>query len=1429
MRSLRSLPSQKTGAIYSLVLLVAVLALVIGILSVSGAKFSTSGELSQSFSPRWVQASAVNASLNVTITNDASSPAAIKRVDITKPSGVSNIECGANSPTGWTCVRGSGDVFVKFTNSDGLAAGSSAGFNVNITPPAGAGNQTFTIDTFENTGGTTNINSTNVNVSVDAHPPTITLLNISTAARNISNLANFDSLAQIFLNNASGGIVVAVQVVDNGSGVGNVTLIYNYTIDINAIPLTTQAPVATYFLSGPANFSVVPMANSSAAPGIFTYTISTNNFYNGSKVFFSILANDTVRNGNVSNKTSTVGWNFSIDAAAPIINVFLLANYSSVNTSALNTSASPGSAVARILNSTVPLNVSVLVNDDGGVGTTKVEVMNRTGGFMSLGIITGTNGSSGQTSWSLNTTDLGSGLVAFNITDLAQRVGGFNGDGVYNLSFRVTDNVSNARLTNITIEVDDTPPTGSVSSNLTIDGKLSEGNVTSALTLNSSFVLRLQTVSNIASNLTRNASVFGNKGLIHNLTFESGTLSGTSFWNITIGNATNVSGSIGGGNNTYNLSEFCDLSGADGSTCNFRFNFSDVLGRFNDTLNLTVVVDTIAPFVYALVSPVNYSATNYSTTLTVNVSVNDTVGPLRNVSFRWRNNTNSFSEGTQSGGGNVSNWQSMTLSTGTNNQFSTNSSWTGTLDISALVDGNYSIEINATDSGGNSNTSQFVSQVIFDSTRPFNVSIRTPVSNSFHIGNATFSGWGTTNITAVANESRNTALGNQSGIFNVSFRLENSSFNWPWVPSVTYGSFGGLTTGVLFSPNNANLTHWGGELTNATNGNFTVRLNVTDTSGNQNTSVTINLTIDTVLPGISFISPLNNFANNMTGNFTVNSTVTESNVAGVWFRWVNDSSKTGAVGSIGNWTPMTEGAANSFNGTFINLTVAPTLFDGNYSIELNVTDRAGNQNASVYITLLLDNNPPLIAAMGALDKTNRTGDFFVNLTINDTSSWNNNPGRINTSNINSSAFRLENATFNSSWFGLRFATTDLTNTDSNRTNATFTFSSVANGLYDIRFMVNDTAGNQNNSVRVSNIMLDNVAPGVALSVNNLTPTPSGGAGISGTLTFNTTITENLPVNISMASNTSTQGNSFGVFYRFESASVTTAWLPMSTHSLQSQSVNQPHNVVFNASNVTTTLTDGDYKLRINATDSAGNQNTSVYVDVTVQNGASSVKARNLTFLEGFWNGLANSSTDTYTFLVNTTANATCRYSLDTAVTYYDDMTSTMSNNVSRAHRINFGSQRDIGSGGHTIYYACKDISGNFTAAEGAASQFQFGVDTRTRWNVTIPGKTDSKWPNYFQPASGGSANGWSSFVLATGALESTTLASAVGGYNVTNVLTSLLSGTVAGNFTRIYAYTASSNSWETFVVGRTSNSFINFTNQTTYWINVTALERLEIN
>ncbi len=1413
LKSLKSLFSQKKGTIYRLVLLLAIVGLVVGVLFVFAAHSRT-----VTLTPKWAGASVANQSYNVTISNAGADT--INLVRITKPTNFVDIYCLNAVTGGWTCETNGTKSLVSYVEFTGgtIASGSSESFNVSATPPSSAGEQSFTVKTDDGSATVT----TNVNASIDTLPPKLSLMNVSDGTRILSGGAHLDGL--LFLSNSTGKVTILFNATDNESGIASVRLYYNATnVSDGVIIKPHHNDTSTYD-------AALAMSNGSFGPGtLWNATLDGNFVLNGTRIVFTVVANDTVRNGNVSNYTATVSnsdrvYNFTIDSAAPRFGYMTILNYSELTTntlgSAINTTSTVGSTVEYILNSTLLLNLSATVSDGGGSGVVRVEVMNGSGVFFDIpSIATGSNGSGGSSTWNVSLVRLNN-LTRPNL----------NGDGLYNITFRITDNVSNVVITNVSVEVDDTPPQGSVASNITTIGLLSEGNASQGIPANESVALKLRISNNIVNNVTtvRNISVFGNLGRIFNFTYESGTLSTTSVWNLTVVNITR---------------DFCDILAVDTSQCNLRFNFSDIMARYNDTINMTIAVDTLAPNV-TIVAPVSLT-TNYSTSVLINVSINDTVGPMRNVSFRWKNVTAAANDVLQ--GDNVSNWMPLSLSTGNNSQFNTIGYWTATLTISSLLDGAYTIEINATDSSGRVNVTQNVSNVIFDSTRPYNVSFQSPASNSFHRANTTFTGWTSTNITVVANETNNTR-GNQSGILNVSFRLENSSFNWPWVRVAN--PFSALALGTLFSPDTVNLTHWGGELTNATNGNFTIRVNVTDTAGNQNTSVTINLTIDTVAPSVTFITPINNL--NQTGNFTINVTVTESNVNTVQYRWVNQSNA--AVNDIianrSAWLTMTRGTATTFNASFRNLTDGYSFLEGNYSIELNVTDSAGNQNASVFVQLILDKNAPLVGAAGTRGNSNLTGvlsdsnftgnsNFVVNLTINDTSTWNMQLGKIATTNINGSAFRLENATFNSSWYGMAFPTADITNTDSNRTNATFTFTSVANGLYNIRFMVNDTAGNQNNSVLISRVMLDNVTPGVALSVLNLTPRPSGGVGISGALTFNVTVTDNLPVNISFGmttssdnANASTQGSTFGVFYRFVSASTTTAWLPMSTTSFPSAQA--PHDrIVFNATNTTSTLADGDYRLEINATDSAGNQNTSVYVDITVQNGASSVEARNLTFLEGFWNGFGNSSTGSYTFLLNTTANATCLYSLNNPKTSYSDfgpqtLSNTMSNNVSKAHRVSFGSQSDVASGGNTLYYVCKDVSGNYTAAAGVTSQLQFGIDTRNRWNVTVPGKTDNKWPNYFQPAAGGSSNGWSSFVLATGALEGTTLASAVGGYNVTNVLTSLLSGT-GGNFSRVYAYTASSNSWETFVVARTSNSFINFTNQTTYWINVTAAERLEIN
>ncbi len=1402
--SLHSLSSPKKGAAFSFVLLAAVALLVVGILSVTAVHSKT-----VIFSPIFVGAS-INQSYNFTITLGAGS-ATINEIRITKPGDFTAIYClNANPVGGWSCATNgttSAVSYVEFTGGS-LAAGSLVSINITSTSAAGAANYSFTVRT---QGDGEAANTTYVNVTVDAHPPKVDLVNVSDGTQVLSrNEMN----GLYFLKNATKGIVFVINATDNSSGMaqGAVNLYYNLSnLSVNS-PL-----IIDYRNDSSANVSVFAASSGSYGETSLynvTLNISAMSTLNGTRVAFIIVANDSVHNGNVSNAsvvTSSYVYNFTIDAVAPQFVDVQIANQSlnATTAMAINITSVLTSKVEYILNSSLVLNVSALVRDDGGAGTVKVEVMNRSGTFMTMDLLTGTNGSTGSTTWNFS---------AFNITDLVK---GFAGDGLYNISFRATDNVSNVNNTyNFTVQVDDTPPTVSVASNITIGASsiLSAGNVTLSNTSvnNTAFVLRLITSDNLNNN-TANISVAGNLGNRYNLTYESGTPSGISSWNITVKNGSLV-----------NITNFCTFGsdpstfGPDKSTCNFQFNVSDVMGRVNNSVNLTIAVDGLTPNV-SILSPVLLT-TNYTGIALINVSVNDSVGPLQNVSFRIRNNATAvgsvegFYSDTQINVTNVTNWIPMSLGSGGNSQFSAQGYWNFTINLTALnfSDGSYAIEINATDSAGRQNSTVNVTNVIFDSSTPQNISIVAPATNSFWNANFTIGLNATERI---------------SGLLNVSVRLENGTHNTPWV-GVQQAFPGALTsvTGaaetVRFNATSFNLTHIGSGINNislnATNGNFTLRLNVTDTAGNQNTSVTINFTIDTVPPSsVTIIAPANGL--NQSSNFTINVSAVESNIASVQYRWENGSEVASNQGqNFSNWISMNNvGGANNWNATF-NLTEGAPL-DGNYTIKVNVTDKVGWNVTTTYIQLVLDRTVPVVQLVGlagnsiasnSIYNATTPATFVVNVTVNDTGTWGMSLGSIVTTNINGSSVRLINRTRTGTGAELALITSmsiPTTSAGGNYTNASFGFSSVPNGVYDINITVNDTAGNINYTI-IANITLDNTAPRVTAITTY--PAATGGVGVTGTINITANVTDNLGFNPSGIDN-----NSVNLTF-FNSAGV----IVNSTRMTINRSTNQ-----WNTTIDTTSIADGDYTVYVNATDASGNKNYTQSMGLTIQNGASNVQARNFTFLGGFVTGSDTNQTSP-TLLLNTTANSTCLYAIDNpSKSYYSDFlpqasSNTMGNNVSKQQITNLGFLPDRSASGYAIYYSCKDVSGNFTQPSGYRELSLFSVDTRNFFNITMGSSGDNKVRgDYF-------ATGWNSLELPkTALLANTGLPT---NYNITNVLSSLgNSRLTTANFTTIFAYNGTA--WASYVVGAVTNTFTNFTADTPnskYYINITVTnERLEIN
>jgi hypothetical protein len=127
---------------------------------------------------------------------------------------------------------------------------------------------------------------------------------------------------------------------------------------------------------------------------------------------------------------------------------------------------------------------------------------------------------------------------------------------------------------------------------------------------------------------------------------------------------------------------------------------------------------------------------------------------------------------------------------------------------------------------------------------------------------------------------------------------------------------------------------------------------------------------------------------------------------------------------------------------------------------------------------------------------------------------------------------------------------------------------VADGLYDLRAVATDAAGNQRISATVASRRVDNTAPAVTLT--------NPGATLTGT--------------VSLAATATDAGGVASVAFERSPAGVGT-WVSICTDSAT------PFSCSFN----TAALADGSYDLRARATDAAGNQSTSVVSGVRLEN------------------------------------------------------------------------------------------------------------------------------------------------------------------------------------------------------------------------------------
>ncbi len=552
------------------------LALTVGIIFVYSAKVDTSAQITE---PRFVKGSN-DTTFNFSISVDATSAAAVKRVDVNRPSAFTVVNCPVDLPAAWTCTKDNADLLRFQETITGITAGSTVSFSVNATASGTSGNVTWSIDTYE-TSGASNLNSSKFNVTIDADAPLIYNSSMNLSDGNVT-LLNSSSLALpggwVKLQDLTFNITITDTVYDN---VINASIYYNVS--------NTTTPQVPFFKVFPhpdtaGSYSdAITLTSSDPATGRYTGTLLASAIFNGSFVTFTIVANDSVGNRNVSNLTTNT-YNFTVDGAPPLL------------VDSPNITNEGDATKDNITTSSAWLNISIKVNDFGGSGVSRVEI----------------NASATQ-GW-VNMTQVGTSST-WNYTGALTSLGVTAGDQNLTIHFRAFDNVSNVNgsIATFNVLVDDDAPQfaiGFASPTNTSESLLNQ-NFTNSLEAVLNFSIRIYgnlnyTGSDTAdrSNLTV-ATIMGPDGIVYNLSF----LSKTSTWG-GIGNADQMvysslwfsaqspqsggeeESSLNSTNSTL-LTLGCDSISADGGVCPILINATDIFGRSNSS-NISITYDNIS-------------------------------------------------------------------------------------------------------------------------------------------------------------------------------------------------------------------------------------------------------------------------------------------------------------------------------------------------------------------------------------------------------------------------------------------------------------------------------------------------------------------------------------------------------------------------------------------------------------------------------------------------------------------------------------------------------------------------------------------------------------------------------------------------------------------------------------------------------------------
>jgi len=272
----------------------------------------------------------------------------------------------------------------------------------------------------------------------------------------------------------------------------------------------------------------------------------------------------------------------------------------------------------------------------------------------------------------------------------------------------------------------------------------------------------------------------------------------------------------------------------------------------------------------------------------------------------------------------------------TNNSGASNTTIVCGINITAtFLDGLTNVIIYANDSAGNTNSTSIY----------FNVDTIYPTTINFGTGTETD--------------------GSFISRTNIFVNMTSSDTNFAYTNITFYNATKSLN---LTIKNTTSMTNAQYNYTSLANGIWYINATTCDLAGNCNSSITINVTIDTINPSINFTNPTHLTGYFSRTNIVINATASDANLVNITINLYNS-------------TTLINSTTTLSSPNFVNIT---GLIDGIYFFNVTATDGAGNVNNTETRNVTLDTVAPTITLQTPADKVSSEVteyNFTFNVTV----------------------------------------------------------------------------------------------------------------------------------------------------------------------------------------------------------------------------------------------------------------------------------------------------------------------------------------------------------------------------------------------------------------------------------------------------------------